>query len=206
MAEKKISSPPLSKRDRILEVAGKMFIFQGYNGVSMEAIAEAAPVSKPTLYNHFDDKKALFAAVMLERCNVVFQLLQQSLRDDRSPEEALTEMARQFLEMVLKPDAISLYRIAITEAQNFPEFSKTFYENGPLRSRAVLIEYLDKMNKKGELKINNPELAAHAFVGMALSRFQMPMLLNQRKEVTSREINDAVHEIVSIFLNGVRAQ
>ena len=44
--------------------ATRMFLAHGYRNVSMEKIAQAAPVSKATLYNHFDSKNALLAAVI----------------------------------------------------------------------------------------------------------------------------------------------
>jgi TetR/AcrR family transcriptional repressor of mexJK operon len=181
-----------------------MFMAEGYNAVSMEAIAEAAPVSKPTLYNHFDDKKALFAAVMQQRCQDVFQKLTQSLQGEKSVEEALTQMGQLFLGVVLKEDALSIYRIAVTEAQNFPELGKLFYANGPQRSRTVLADYLKKMDARGILSIDDADFAASMFIGMLVSRFQMPLLLGHRKEVPQREINDAVRRIVDIFLGGVR--
>ena len=56
------------KRLAILDAAGRLFLERGFNDTSMDAIAEAAPVSKPTLYSHFKDKGDLFAAVINGRC------------------------------------------------------------------------------------------------------------------------------------------
>ena len=60
----KMNNPNNPKRQAILNAAKRVFIAHGYSGTSMEAIAEAAPVSKPTLYNHFKGKQELFAAVI----------------------------------------------------------------------------------------------------------------------------------------------
>ena len=204
MAHKKTKPLSADKRSRILKAAGQMFMAEGYNAVSMEAIAEAAPVSKPTLYNHFDDKKALFAAVMQQRCQEVFQKFEQSLQGDKSVEDALTQMGQLFLGVVLKEEALCIYRIALTEAQTFPELGKTFYANGPLRSRAVLADYLTRMTEKGVLEIKDADLAANVFLGMLTARFQMPLLMGHRKDVPQREINDSVRQIVDIFLRGVQ--
>ena len=57
-----------AKRDAILAAATRSFLAEGYSAVSMDAIALAAPVSKPTLYNYFPGKSALFAAVVAHVC------------------------------------------------------------------------------------------------------------------------------------------
>lgn len=51
-------------RVRILDVAHALFVEHGYRAVSMQQIAAAACIKKPTLYHHFRDKEALFVAVM----------------------------------------------------------------------------------------------------------------------------------------------
>lgn len=51
-----------STRARILEAAGKLFYTEGLRAISMDAIAEAAGVTKRTLYYHFRSKDDLIAA------------------------------------------------------------------------------------------------------------------------------------------------
>ncbi len=61
----------LGKRASILEAAKRLFLEQGYQGVSMDQIATAAGVSKLTVYSHFGDKETLFSdaiAAKLRRC------------------------------------------------------------------------------------------------------------------------------------------
>lgn len=51
------------KVEQILAAAGDLFLRQGLRGTSMEAIAKAATIAKPTLYAYFPDKGAVFAAL-----------------------------------------------------------------------------------------------------------------------------------------------
>lgn len=50
-------------RDRILEVARDLFEAQGYDETPVDQIAEAADVSRGTLFNHFPTKESLLAAL-----------------------------------------------------------------------------------------------------------------------------------------------
>jgi AcrR family transcriptional regulator len=52
------------KRVRILEAAKVLILRNGLRGTSMEAIAKAAGIAKPTLYVHFSDKEAVFGALV----------------------------------------------------------------------------------------------------------------------------------------------
>jgi AcrR family transcriptional regulator len=73
-------SEPLSplkaaRRERLLDAAERIFQADGFRGASMERLAEAAGVSKVTLYGYFPDKEAAFIAVaerFAERLGVAF--------------------------------------------------------------------------------------------------------------------------------------
>lgn len=52
---------------RLLDVATRLFMERGFDGTSIDAVAEAAGISKPTVYARYDDKRDLFAAVLRKR-------------------------------------------------------------------------------------------------------------------------------------------
>lgn len=56
--------PAGERRDQILEVAVQVFAKHGYHGTSMNEVAEAAGVTKPVLYQHFDSKQDLYLALL----------------------------------------------------------------------------------------------------------------------------------------------
>ena len=53
-----------STRERALSAALELFGRKGYDGVSMNDIAQAVGIRAPSLYKHFQSKEALFAAVV----------------------------------------------------------------------------------------------------------------------------------------------
>jgi AcrR family transcriptional regulator len=55
--------PVESKREVIMAAAGGLLLKHGLRGTSMEAIARAAGIAKPTLYAYFPDKQAVFMAI-----------------------------------------------------------------------------------------------------------------------------------------------
>jgi len=64
-----------ARRQQILDVAIDVFGRSGYYGSSMNDIAEAAGVTKPVLYQHFDSKSELYAALLDEVGNRLLTLI-----------------------------------------------------------------------------------------------------------------------------------
>lgn len=56
--------PATERREIVLDTAGRLFGEHGYDGITLNALAAAAGVTKPILYRHFDSKRALYLAVL----------------------------------------------------------------------------------------------------------------------------------------------
>jgi AcrR family transcriptional regulator len=56
--------PAARRRSQLLEVALGCFAADGFHDTSMEAIAEAAGVTKPVLYQHFGSKRTLYLELL----------------------------------------------------------------------------------------------------------------------------------------------
>jgi AcrR family transcriptional regulator len=54
--------PRAEREEEMLQAAGQAFAAHGFHAASMDAIAEAAGISKPMLYNYFGSKQALYVA------------------------------------------------------------------------------------------------------------------------------------------------
>jgi AcrR family transcriptional regulator len=64
MVEPRIRLSAPQRRSQLLAVAGRLFAEQGFHGLSMEQLADAAGVSKPVLYQHFPSKRELYLALV----------------------------------------------------------------------------------------------------------------------------------------------
>src|SRR4051794_41978963 len=56
-------SAAIGRDQRLIEVATRLFLDRGFDATSLDAVAEAARVSKPTVYARYGDKRGLFTAV-----------------------------------------------------------------------------------------------------------------------------------------------
>ncbi len=79
-----MNTPRLSadaRREQILDVAIDVFGRSGYYGASMNDIAEAAGVTKPVLYQHFDSKSDLYSALLDEVGNRMLDAIAKATAD-----------------------------------------------------------------------------------------------------------------------------
>jgi len=90
----------METRRRLLETATRLFSERGFDRVSVAEIADAADVSKMTVFNYFDSKEDLVFAPLEEHVGDAAQVVR-----DRAPgESAVAAIRRQFIEAVERHD------------------------------------------------------------------------------------------------------
>jgi len=100
---------PQRRRPLVLDAAFGLFLERGYEGTSMEAIAAAAGITKPVVYDCYPSKQELFEALFDREERRVLAEIQASLPTDADvddPEPLLVEAMTAFLRAVAdSPDA-----------------------------------------------------------------------------------------------------
>ena len=81
--------PAAERSAQLLDVARSVFARDGYRGASMEAIAEAAGVTKPVLYQHFSSKHALYSSLLESEIGELTAALVRAFDDAGGNEERL---------------------------------------------------------------------------------------------------------------------
>jgi TetR/AcrR family transcriptional repressor of mexJK operon len=114
------------KREAILAAARRQFLANGYDGTSMDAIAEAAGVSIMTLYRHAKSKDELFAAVIAIACGPD-EYEAQAAMASMTLEDILTAAALAFQEKLTSGETAALLRAVMAEQGRFPELSTVAY-------------------------------------------------------------------------------
>jgi AcrR family transcriptional regulator len=108
--------------ERILDAAGRVFLEHGFQGASVDEIAEVASAGKPTIYARFPSKQALFTAV-IERLVRRNTSLDAFSCHGASIEQRLDTLAAVILTRLLTPETIGLIRVAVAEARRFPDLA-----------------------------------------------------------------------------------
>src|SRR3984893_538454 len=97
--------------ERILDAARKVFLERGFEGASIEEIAEAARSGKPTIYARFPVTEALFRAVVMQSVAANVERFKAYTRTGATIEQRLESVAVTVLEWILLSDSIGLMRV-----------------------------------------------------------------------------------------------
>ena len=92
MSEPRVRLSAPQRRSQLLAVAGRMFAEQGFHGLSMEQLADAAGVSKPVLYQHFPSKRDLYLALVNDAADELQAQVRKAL-EGTTDNEARVEAA-----------------------------------------------------------------------------------------------------------------
>jgi TetR/AcrR family transcriptional regulator, mexJK operon transcriptional repressor len=167
----------LASGPAIRDAALALFLERGYLGTSMDDVAAAARVSKQTIYTHFTDKETLFAELVLgnaERVEQFVSRMRQVVHEADDPVRALHDLARLYVQFVIRPQVVLLRRLVLAEAGRFPDLAHEYYQRVPERVYLALAELLEELAAQGTLRMEDAYLAAHHFawlvLGMPLDR------------------------------------
>ncbi len=71
--------PKDQRRAQLLDAASEVFTTRGYHAAAMDDIADAAGVSKPVLYQHFESKLDLYLALLDRSCERLAEVVADAL-------------------------------------------------------------------------------------------------------------------------------
>jgi AcrR family transcriptional regulator len=194
----------LELRDRILESATKLFLTEGYGATSIEAVAARAGVSKRTFYARFDDKAALFAAVVHRIIEQMRPPANVPLLEGATVQDILQRLAGLILRAALTPRALALHRLVTAESQRFPNLIRAVDEEGWAQEAATLIgDLLARQRPDPNLSINQRAFAATQFLHLVVAQPQR-RLMGFGVPMTPEELDAWARDSVALFLHGCR--
>lgn len=190
----------MGKRNAILDAARQLFLEQGFGGVSMDAIASLAGVSKLTVYSHFGDKESLFAEAVRAQCQ---QMMPDTLFE-QAPQGSLHEqmeaIGQAFFRMVCSPGAVSTHRMMLNPGTGDAQIRQMFWQAGPRRLQDSLAEFLRVQVSRGLLEIDDIPLAASQFFSLIKGELYASLMCGLAGEPDVETVQHHVHASVRLFL------
>jgi TetR/AcrR family transcriptional regulator, mexJK operon transcriptional repressor len=194
----------LELRDRILEVATELFLTEGYGSTSIDAVAGRARISKRTFYHRFDDKAALFAAVVHRIIEKARPPPGVPLLEGTTLQEILRRLAGLLLRAALSPQAIALHRLVTAESVRFPNLVRAVYDEGWVQQATALIgDLLSRELRDPRLTVELRSFAAEQFLHVVVALPQR-RIMGLGVPMTPGEIDAWADNAVNLFLNGCR--
>jgi AcrR family transcriptional regulator len=130
-----------ARREQLLEVTTQIVVERGFRGVSIEAVAQRAGITRAVVYQHFEDLEAVLEAVVeREMSRALSQVSETALSDlsDGDPLELMLESLRAYLHAVR--DHPTTWRFVLMPPVGAPELLQKSIERGRASVLAQMAE------------------------------------------------------------------
>jgi TetR/AcrR family transcriptional regulator, mexJK operon transcriptional repressor len=191
--------------ERILNAAKELFLNEGYGSTTIEAVAARAGISKRTFYDRFDDKAALFAAVVHRIIEEIRPPAHVPLLAGPNLPEVLRRLAGLILRAALSPQALALHRLVTAESIRFPELAQAVHNDaGNLEATTLIGDLLVRELPHCKLGAAKRSFAANQFIYMVVSVPQR-RAMGYGVPMTTPELEAWAGDVVDLFLGGYSA-
>ena len=186
------------KRADILTAARALFLEDGFDRTTVDAISARAGVSKRTVYDYFGDKQTLLIGVLTEGGQVLLERIRDAIDDHlvnvTDAEAALTDFAVSISTMTTgSTDYLDLMKLLSRESAHLPEGGiDEWIADEP---EVTLGENFAELSRVGLLDAPNPRLAADHFIALTIG-------MTRRSGNSPRLEGDEARQVI---VDGVRA-
>lgn len=155
---------PAERREQLIDAALEVIIEQGYGGVSIEAIARRAGVTRPVVYDHFPNLGRLLHALFEREERISLEQLERVVPHDpggKDPADLLAAGVRRFLEAVASRPAT--WRIILLPPEGTPSIVRDHVETNRARTQERIAQLVRSALDRPEIPSNlDVELTARA--------------------------------------------
>lgn len=186
----------------VLKAATSVFLKHGFSAATTDMIQREAKVSKATVYACFPNKEALFAAVIERECAAMAETVRTIRPAPGDIAKTLTDLGLSYLQIVLSPTGLALFRVVVADAPRFPQLARRFYLAGPKVIAAMVADRLTLAAQAGEINIQSigVEVAAAHFVSLLRGEGQLECLIHPDAHPSAEQLDRWVRLAVITFL------
>ena len=188
------------KRTKILEVATKLFIEQGYKNTSLDQIVAICGGSKQTLYRYFSNKEGLFIEVLTHNIkDSVESVFQLSEKNNEPLQITLECFALNYLKGLCTNPLLGLFRIISADFNKHYLVSQQFWQTAPIRIHQYLIDFFQTSKACQSLQMDDADLACNQLLSLIKLDYHTKALLGLELP-DDKELQQHVEKAVTTFL------
>ena len=169
------NTPPRWRRRKqarpqeILDAALTCFAEKSFAAARMDDIAERAGVTKGTIYLYFENKEAVFKALVRESIGARVSEVLEHVRTSQAPaRDILRMMVINIGHIMRTSDLVVLPKIILAEAGNFPELARFYREEIIDMGLGAITAVIARGVAQGEFRPIAPQFAARLLIAPVL--------------------------------------
>jgi AcrR family transcriptional regulator len=195
---------PDDRPQELLEAALQVFARNGYFNTTLDEVAEAAGVTKGTIYHYFDTKEQLLLGVIEHYQKLAFGRAELAIRDERLPASTRIRLLirKMFSDTEGRRDLLALLVRGVTH--ELPRVHERWLL-GPSRLWTMVARLVDEGKARGEFR---PDADGDVGARVLVSGLMLQLMWQQHAETVPAIAMDAdrlIDSSVELFLGAMRA-
>jgi len=196
---------PDERPRELIDAALSVFAERGYHNTRLDDVAEAAGVTKGTIYHYFDTKEDLLLNVIEHYQTLAFGRVEDVLQNTRLAASTRIRLLIRKMFSVGEGRSRSLLALLVRGiAHEVPRVHEQWLKDGPVRLWSLVAELVEEGKERGEFRSDaDADVAARLLVsGVMLQR----MWNQHAAEVPEVAIDDdrLIESAVELFLAALR--
>lgn len=151
-------------REDILEAAAQVFRQKGFHGASMEDIARAVNLQKPSLYHHVSSKQEILLVLLNRALELLLERISPICNQSIPADEKLQQMIRAYLQILAENTDLSA--VLLFEHRSLERKQHARHVPNRDRFEALWRGVLEEGVSSGLFNCDDPVLAARAVLGI----------------------------------------
>lgn len=164
------------KQVAVLDAAQALFLADGYDGTTVDAIAARAQVSKRTVYDHFGDKETVFLRVLQRVTDTLAGTVRTAIDEELVPgrdlRQALLGFGHRIVDEAFASSDYSAFRWLTSRQRSVPRLPAAVRD----RPERMLEERFAELAAQGALRASDPGVAARHFTALTIRLAQESIL------------------------------
>jgi len=149
-----------ARPEEIISAALEVFADRGFAATKLEDVARRAGVTKGTIYLYFENKEALFKALIRQTIVPVLAQGEELAKSfTGSARELFERLVREYWRLVGETSLVGIPQLMMAEANNFPELARFYYEEVVTRGHRLMAGVLERGIRAGEFRPVNVAVA-----------------------------------------------
>jgi AcrR family transcriptional regulator len=197
------------RREQILATAVSLFSQRGFKGTTTKEIARAAGVSEAMVFRHFENKDALYEAI-LETKGCQDGVHRFPWEDNEQLKKAIEEKDDFAVFYQIASDAlhkhqadIGFMRLLFYSALEEHDLASRFFQEFVERVYQFIGGYIEQRQRDGAFRDINPRIAVRALLGMLIHHSLNNILWDKKRVILDITIEEAAKNFAEILIAGI---
>jgi TetR/AcrR family transcriptional regulator len=190
----------------ILEAANTVFIRNGFEGTSMQQIADEAGINKALLHYYFRSKDKLFEAVFISAFSKISPMVMEVMQSGTDLFDKITRFIDYYMNLLQTYPQIPLF--ILHELKRNPDHLVEVVQSSGINP-GVFISFVEEEVKKGTIRPVDPMHLMVNMLAMCIFTFAaQPMIFNvifrADQEKFDHFMRTRKEEVTSFIINAIR--